>query len=57
MVKENIMILLYVKRSLHNFTLLERIPSPPTSIQDAANLSELPQTVQAVSETGDALFL
>ena len=36
--------------------LLEGILNTPKSIQDAANLSELPHTVQADSETRDAVF-
>ena len=36
--------------------LLEGILSTPKSIQDAANLSEPPHTVQAASETRDAVF-
>ena len=36
--------------------LLEGILNTPKSIQDAANLSDPPHTVQAASETRDALF-
>ena len=36
--------------------LLEGILSSPKSIQDAANLSQPPHTVQAASETRDAVF-
>ena len=36
--------------------LLEGILSSPKSIQDAANLSDSPHTVQAASETRDAVF-
>ena len=38
------------------FILLEGILNTPKSIQDAANLSKPPHTVQAASETRDAVF-